>query len=570
VHAVDIANVKARNLMWASDDVVVLLASDSESLFGVRGNIEFEGAFGVDLSRHSAIKPLSRANIEGLDPDTGEVLVPGGYGDQVVLYAVNPKNDRRRIVSHGDSTTVGWMVDGKGAPLVQIEGRRNLGDRSRDESPRGILLSFMTRDKGGWRTILTETAGTPGIDPVGLDAGGKAIVGSRREAAGRYGLYALPTESGKLEPYFVDDKYDVSGIETDPYTNLVVGVRVDGEQSKVTWFDEEIGQRQRELEPAFHGAATRLVSWSRDRRRYIAAVGTGEEPTTYFLYDVETKSARSIGSAYPEARKAGVAPRLSMLYPARDKVMIPAYLTMADDLHRPAPLIVLPHGGPESRDVGGFDWLAHFLASRGYIVLQPEFRGSDGYTTAWRDAGRGGWGTGVMQNDVTDGVKALVANGYADPKRVCIVGASYGGYAALAGAVFTPELYRCAVAIAPVTDLNDMIAYEGDHHGLYSPTVDYWKKVIGGDLGAAHGRFAELSPINHAQSVRAPILLIHGKDDSIVPISQSRNMKSVLEGAGKAVELIELQGEDHWLSRADTRLQTLEALDAFLAKNLKQ
>jgi dipeptidyl aminopeptidase/acylaminoacyl peptidase len=236
-------------------------------------------------------------------------------------------------------------------------------------------------------------------------------------------------------------------------------------------------------------------------------------------------------------------------------------------------LVLLPHGGPAARDVDGFDWLAHALASRGYAVLQPNFRGSDGFGKAWEQAGHGEWGIGVMQHDLTDGVAALVAAGIADPERVCVVGASYGGYAALAGATFTPELYRCAAAIAGVADLAIMLSFERNTAGAASTTLSYWRMAMGVDeTGAESGSVTErlraASPAAHAERVRAPVLLIHGRDDTVVPITQSRLMERALAAAGKDVQLVELDGEDHWLSGATTRLETLKVLDAFLAEHL--
>jgi dipeptidyl aminopeptidase/acylaminoacyl peptidase len=590
VTGVDIQEVKARRLRWATDDVVILIVSNSTSVYGVRGDVELTAPFAVDLSnlaKGPSIKPLmvhearavsgsiirrtdapaetasriltDKARIIGVDSATGEVLIPDLVGEDLGLFAVDPKTSHRRQVGFGQKSTYDWVVDDKGAPFIRIDYQE-----VRDH------FAISAVQDGAWRKIVQETAAVPSMEVYGLDAEGRVIVGTRFSNPGRYGLYVLSLETGKLAPYFVDGTYDVGDVDVDPYTNRVVGVGVDAELPKAIWFDKTIGEQQKLVEASFKGAPVRLLSWSRDRKHFIAEVDTDEEPPAYYIYDAETKKLREIGSAYPEAEKAALAPRLSMLYPARDKVQIPAYLTMADGLPRPAPLIVLPHGGPEDRDIGGFDWLAHFLGSRGYIVLQPNFRGSSGYGDAWRDAGRGEWGIGVMQNDVTDGVKALVAGGYADPKRVCIVGASYGGYAALAGAVFTPDLYRCAVAIAPVSDLSEMIDYERDRHGRESWVVDYWKRVMGGDMGAHHDRLAAMSPASHAASVRAPILLIHGKDDSVVPIEQSRGMKRALEHEGKSVQLIELKSEDHYLSRADTRQQTLEALDQFLSENLKK
>ena len=283
------------------------------------------------------------------------------------------------------------------------------------------------------------------------------------------------------------------------------------------------------------------------------------------------KSGRQtqIASTYPALDGSKLAPRLPYTYKARDGVDIPGYLTRPLGVDGPAPLVVLPHRGPVDRDVDGFDWLAHFLASRGYAVLQPNFRGSGGYGRAWEEAGYGGWGVGVMQHDLTDGVAAVVAAGIADPQRVCIVGASYGGYAALAGAAFTPELYRCAVAIDGVADLRDMhTLYTGRRDGR-SAAVTYWERSMGiEDTRSAREKLDAASPAQHAERVQAAVLLIHGRDDSVVPIGQSKTMERALRAAGKTVQLVELEGEDHWLSDADTRLETLEALDTFLAQHL--
>jgi dipeptidyl aminopeptidase/acylaminoacyl peptidase len=174
-----------------------------------------------------------------------------------------------------------------------------------------------------------------------------------------------------------------------------------------------------------------------------------------------------------------------------------------------------------------------------------------------------------MQHDLTDGVAALVAAGIADPERVCIVGASYGGYAALAGAAFTPELYRCAAAIAGVADLRDMLSFERNRTGFSSPTVVYWRRAMGvTEADSATGKLEAASPAAHVDKVRAPVLLIHGRDDTVVPIMQSQLMQRALEGAGKSVQFVELEGEDHWLSGGKTRLETLKALDAFLTEHL--
>jgi dipeptidyl aminopeptidase/acylaminoacyl peptidase len=255
-----------------------------------------------------------------------------------------------------------------------------------------------------------------------------------------------------------------------------------------------------------------------------------------------------------------------LTYPARDGVRIPAYLTLPSGEAHNLPLILLVHGGPGARDTMKFDWWAAFLAARGYAVLQPNFRGSSGYGGAWERAGLGEWG-GVMQTDVEDGIAPLARAGIVDPTRVCIVGGSYGGYAALAGATLTPDRYRCAVSVAGISDLVEFVRLRELQAGSASMQADYWRRSIGDrrDQGA-HMR--AISPANLADRVQIPILLIHGTDDTVVPINQSRVMRDRLQAAGKTVRYVELQGDDHWLSHAPTRVQMLRELDAFLAVNL--
>ena len=227
---------------------------------------------------------------------------------------------------------------------------------------------------------------------------------------------------------------------------------------------------------------------------------------------------------------------------------------------------MLPHGGPESYDSIGFDYMAQFFAQKGYLVIQPNFRGSTGFGYHFRDAGRGKWGR-EMQDDITDSLAHFVEAGVADPERACIVGFSYGGYAALAGGAFTPDLYKCVIAGAPVSDLPMMLNQERRDHGSDHWVVAYWKRVIG-DSRKERELLKDVSPANFAESFQAPVLLLHGDDDTVVPIAQSRRMEARLKRADKQVEFVRLKGEDHWLSIAETRIQALEAMGSFLDKHL--
>jgi dipeptidyl aminopeptidase/acylaminoacyl peptidase len=220
----------------------------------------------------------------------------------------------------------------------------------------------------------------------------------------------------------------------------------------------------------------------------------------------------------------------------------------------------MPHGGPGQRDYPGFDWWAQAFASRGYAVLQPNFRGSSGYGATFQNAGHGEWGR-KMQSDLSDGLTFLVQSGIADPQRACIVGASYGGYAALAGVTLQKGIYRCAVSVAGVSDLSKMVATDIRESILSATLIRMLKQEVGS------GRdLREASPIRFAAGADAPILLVHGKDDTVVNYDQSADMAKALQKAGKPVEFVTLVGEDHWLSRSETRQSMLEAVVAFVEK----
>ncbi|HEY5346927.1 MAG TPA: alpha/beta fold hydrolase, partial [Rhizomicrobium sp.] len=247
----------------------------------------------------------------------------------------------------------------------------------------------------------------------------------------------------------------------------------------------------------------------------------------------------------------------------RDGLDIPAYLTLPPGkLAKDLPLVVMPHGGPDARDMLGFDWWVQFLVNRGYAVLQPEYRGSYGYGRKFTEAGFKQWGL-KMQDDISDGVKKVIADGIADPKRVCIVGASYGGYAALAGGAFSPDLYACVVSFAGVSDLPHMLHTEHLYNGREASS--FWSSRIG-STDENWDQLKTTSPALHADKFRAPVLLLHGEGDTTVHIDQSEIMNDALKKAGKQVTFIRLPGSDHYLSLADTRIRVLQETEKFLDK----
>jgi len=581
---VQINEGKTRDVFWANDEALVFTAGLTESAAFITGLVETVAPYGIDLSKGGEVTRLLRdygrvtrrggggatlpgmvmfassgAQLIGFQRSTGRVLYPRVEVPELErsLYSVDPKTDRRTLLDKGTRFTADWVVNEAGEPIVRI-----------DYSQRRDRFTVLVKSDDGWNVALSEITTIPEMSVYGLNDAGELIVRVRPDGGEHFGLYALSTETGRISRrILVNDEYDVGGARIDPYTNRVVGSGFG--DSGTVWFDAELAEHQRLLDEAFPGESPVITSWSEDRSRFIVLTESGDRSPAVYLYDAKAPSVDQIGSVYTALGGRELPSRSGYVYVARDGTRIPGYLTRPNDADGPTPGILLPHGGPAARDYGGFDWLAHFLASRGYTVLQPNFRGSAGYGQDWEDAGHGGWGIGVMQDDLTDGVANLIEAGLVDPERVCIVGASYGGYAALAGAVFTPELYRCAAAVAPVSDLYDMFDWSERRSGSQSSTVSYWLEAMGGgeEVGL-RDRLRAASPAAHVDQVTAPILLIHGRDDSVVPLSQSETMLRTLRSAGKEAELVYLDGEDHWLSVAATRLATLRALEAFLADNL--
>jgi dipeptidyl aminopeptidase/acylaminoacyl peptidase len=306
------------------------------------------------------------------------------------------------------------------------------------------------------------------------------------------------------------------------------------------------------------------VSASDDFSRIVVRLEGQRDRLAYMLVDLQSGHATPLGQEY-----AGIdvlAEQRSISYPAADGLKIQAFLTLPPGRpEKGLPLVVLPHGGPAAQETAGFDWWAQALAAQGYAVLQPNFRGS----TLDRDlqvAGFGEWGR-KMQTDLSDGVRFLAASGLVDAQRVCIVGASYGGYAALAGVTLQTGVYRCAVSLAGLADLRSVYADRGGRvNREEDATRRYWNRYLGAS-GPGDPQLDALSPVQHIAGVTAPVLLIHGRDDTVVPFNQSQIMANALRKAGKPVELVELKGEDHWLSRTGTRLQMLQATASFLQAN---
>lgn len=290
-----------------------------------------------------------------------------------------------------------------------------------------------------------------------------------------------------------------------------------------------------------------------------------DHPDQIFLFDAVGKTLSMITATYAALDGEVFAQKEPFQYSSGDGLRINGYLTVPKGATKQSmPLIVLPHGGPFARDDQSFDWWSFFYAARGYLVYQPNFRGSTGYGSAFKEAGHGEWGR-KMQDDISEGVRQLIADGVADPDRICIVGASYGGYAALAGATLTPDIYSCVVSVSGISNILQLLADEGGRDG----DDDYWTKRIGSRF-SNDDALRSVSPLYNAEKVTAPILLIHAEDDTVVPMGQSRRMRNALRDRGKEHEFVVLKGEDHWLSTGETRTEMLRTSIEFIDQHIGQ
>jgi dipeptidyl aminopeptidase/acylaminoacyl peptidase len=363
------------------------------------------------------------------------------------------------------------------------------------------------------------------------------------------------------------EKFD-SLIHAPDGSSLVGAFSLVGDERRYTFFDAKLQASWNAVVKAFPGEQVSLASWSDDKRQ-TGGYGRFPDPGPGLCAGRSEHQERrnSWATTYLGLTPEGVSEMRPIKYKAADGLEITGYLTLPRGKDpKNLPLVVLPHGGPQGRDTLGFDWWSQALASRGYAVLQPNFRGSEGFGYSFVKAGFGQWGK-AMQTDLSDGVRHLAKQGTIDPKRVCIVGASYGGYAALAGATLDKGVYRCAASVAGPADLKRMLV---DSNKLYSSsnnsTMRYWLRFMGAD-GVKDPDLGVISPARLADKVEIPLLLIHGKDDTVVPYVQSTLMADAMKRAGKPVELVTLPSEDHWLSRGATRLQMLTSVVGFLEKN---
>ncbi|MBU1385727.1 MAG: S9 family peptidase [Alphaproteobacteria bacterium] len=571
-----VGQVKVRNLDWVDEDRVLVTSSTSQAFPNI-GIVEQELSTAqiYDIAQRKIIVvfngtrgvlPFLFSNVRIVDRADGPLVLVRGYAfgnaGRLDLFNIDPATGRGRLEEVMGTRVNGFVLDASGQSVARSE-----------YDPASRVWSLYLKSGSGFRKAWDTVAPLDAPYLVGLGMqGDSVIVGAKRPDLSQPGredaeYFDVNIETGAWRPVRFDFRPD--GLLFHPVTRRMVGARRSTNQGTVyAMADPAANALWSRIEQTFDGRAPNLVGWSNDLQKAVVYTGSDRDPGTYYALDFAAGSLMKVGGAYEGVRPEQVASVRAVEYAAADGLTIQGYLTLPPGIEDPRglPLVVMPHGGPASHDVRTFDYWAQAIASRGYAVLQPNFRGSTDRGDAFMEAGYGEWGL-KMQTDLSDGVRYLAAEGVIDPSRVCIVGASYGGYAALAGVTLDPGVYRCAVSYAGVSDLRRMMTDIARDTGRNdNATLRYWSRFMGAD-GAGDRSLDQRSPAYLAERADAPILLMHGRDDHVVPIVQSRVMADALRRAGKPHQFIELDGEDHWLSRADSRQRMLNETVRFLERH---
>ncbi|MBL9218455.1 MAG: S9 family peptidase [Opitutaceae bacterium] len=475
------------------------------------------------------------------------------------LYEVEVTNGKRSSVGGytPEKNGRGIMLDNAGRIRLQLIDTRKvvavearLGDEMKFtrllDLPRDWVIGQL-----GHETILADNETLLFVDYSKHDHG--ALVSWSLRTGQRVGELFVPPEG------------EVTGLILSNDKTALLGVHYEGDKAHVHWFDQNLKTIQANLDEAFPGMINDITGMSDDRKRLVIRSWSDVESGVRFLLDLRRPQPKlmPLGSARPDLDAKLLATMEAIRFKARDGLELSGYLTKPKGGSGPQPFIILPHGGPYGiRDSWGYDGEVQFLANRGYAVLQLNYRGSGGLGRKHLEAGRLEWGK-KMQDDITDAVKWAISQGIADPKRVAIYGASYGGYAALAGVAFTPELYRCAVNYVGAVDMT--VLGDRDMGGNEIANEFFYEIWIHPDMEELKRR----SPVNHVAEIRVPTLHAYGENDPRVKYRQWKKLKGELEKHHKTFEVFNQGDEGHGFNNAPARMHFYLKLEEFLTKNMK-
>ncbi|MEP1231357.1 MAG: alpha/beta fold hydrolase [Litorimonas sp.] len=573
--------IYARWINWANDDRLVYLVQRDPD-----GSITGAGLtrlFGIDKDGKNnkqffrGVKSIEETRfiqnpISFIESDPENIMIPIGIDGELDVLKLNVNSGKYDIVARGKSNTRQWYADknGNAAMYLGIRERGRIFDYyAREGSTTGVNAK--------WRKVRTVkrnvTSNASNLDFNPIAPGPKSsqyYVIARPNGVNTAGvhLYDFETDSFVKE-VFKNQNADIRDAYFDGRDGTFEGAMYN-KKGKMTFEmeDSTMNKHFKGLEGYFGpGVSASPVSESQDGKKIIfRATGPGD-PGSYHLYDLDKRSCDEIGAQMENLLNQPMSTGRVVTYNARDGLELYGYLSQPAGMKAgdKPPLIMFPHGGPEARYEFRYDVIAELLAWKGYQVFQPNFRGSTGRGHSFADKGRGQWGK-AMQNDVHDPLLYLDAQGIVDKNQACIMGFSYGGYSALAGATLTPDTYKCVIAGAAPGDLIKMLKSEKAEGGT---SFEYWTRTIGNYVTNPH-KINAVSPVQQVNAVQAPIFLHHGNRDNIVPFEQGKFMLKALKDAGKDVTWVEMDRVGHSYPRREGAVRTnfYDKLFAFLDKNL--
>lgn len=584
---IDVKEIKPQSMYFLNEEQLVLRASEYKKLEDFIESFDVSTAFLYNLNDKSirqllipGEEPVARGqmglgSLIGISPDGNYAYMPAysfktRLGPDVSvnfdsldfsLLKVNLKEKKApSIIIKGKNSTRDFFVDDKGNVLAQI---------SYDQKTN--LHRVRARRIKEWEDIFKEKVEIREKSFVGVTPDFKSLIMlDTNHKTGRVAYYTMSLLDGTIsEPLLGREDADIEGT-IKSFQRIIYGVRYSGFTPSYQFFDPKLNQRVKDITAKFPEQSVYLSDFSEDWKNIVVFVEGSNSPSEYYLFS-EGKEPQFLTSSRPSIKAEDVHPIGKVTFAARDGLKIPTLLTIPKDKvssMKNLPTIIMPHGGPESHDTIGFDWMAQAFANNGYLVIQPQFRGSDGFGLNHIQAGYGEWGK-KMQDDISDAVGFAVKKGLTDSNRVCIVGASYGGYAALAGGAFTPDLYKCVVSIAGIGDLQSFLSWVKMVRGSKSSSVSYWnRQLANGEIDKE--ALKAISPESFAQNFKAPVLLVHATHDKTVPVGQSKQMYSALKSAQKKVKFVKLDRETHYLEDSETRLKMLEESIEFVNANIGQ
>ncbi len=550
-------------IRWVNDDNIIVALT---GLLPVQGNRWYVNRLiGVNRTTRKVTKLLwelrgqNTADVLWLPSDgSNEILVAGQdsiYGDTrefwPKVYHVNVTNGKKRSAVEGRASVMDWGADHLGNVRIGLDYNDNRMTSRLFYRPAGAEM-FKTVDKS---TYGKDSALT--VPFLFLKDSDNALV-MRDDDKGMTGIVEVNLATlDDVKTVFQPETGEVSGAITSDAGELL-GAYTTDPAKPVKWFDPALATIQDNMNKSVPHFRVGIESINKDRSKMLVRLDSAENPGIIYFFDTAKGVLQKFASVNEKIGVRKLSPVKLVQYKARDGLPIEAVMTTPKGKSpKNLPLIVMPHGGPWAHDGLSYDYWAQFLASRGYVVLQPNFRGSTGYGTEFIEKGKGQMGF-AMQDDITDGVKWAVDEGIADSNRVCIVGASYGGYAAMWGIAKDPDQYRCAISISGVAALRREVNDFGGsiRKNLYK---QQWQEMT--------PDFNAVSPINAIARIKTPLMLIHGKRDVTVDHVQSEKMNNAMVKAGKSVEFVSLPLADHYFARQADRVTLLSAMERFLAKH---